>query len=302
MLKAFGAIAAAGLMVVGAAAFAPSALAQDCGCGCPNAKGPQGADRIGTSKKKVRRTTGGGSTPAGAITPGGASVATTADWQDATGSTWATAQAENRPIVLYFTEYGASEPVFAEEVVEASRKTAIFVKVYTVDVDLESEEGTASIVPQDKLSADNYWKAYDVDATGTMVICDWFGNEYERHSKIPSARTLTGDLSDVVEDVEDTIEDLKKDLERAQKYIDDDANDRAITQIVDIFEEGFYGYDVVNDTVALYEELLEDGRSRLEAAKKAADKDAIAAIAKEFRGTELEGEAVSAEETISASK
>jgi|GEM_PF-2679737 len=290
MKNAIGAFAAAATLVIGAAAFAPAALAQCDSCGCPSSNGPKGADRIQPGQKKVKRTTG--------ATTGGNSSAPTSmvQWNTAGSATWSTAQSEERPIVLYFSEWGSPEPVFDAAMVELSKKNALFVKVHSVDIELDPTEEAISALPKDKLSADNLWKAYGVDKAGTMVLCDWFGNDFETYKAIPAGKTLLGDVEDVSSDVEEIIEDLTKDLERAKETREKKGDVKALERVVDMFEDGHYGYAVVSEAIDLYNELIEAGRAKLEAAKDAGDEKAIKDLAKDYKGTEVEAAAVKAGE------
>jgi hypothetical protein len=195
--------------------------------------------------------------------------------------------------VLYFADESNSDfAVYGDEIAALSKDAAVFIK-FAHNPDREkSPWAEESVVPVNKLLTDNPAREYKVSAgKATMIVCDWFGNEYFRPSSHSNADQVKRFLDQVSLKADKDNAALEKRLNKARKYADKSDVRRAIKSLVDNFETGIYGLPAQENSVQLYRELIQQGREKLSEAADKGDSTAIKELAKLYRDTELEKEA-----------
>ncbi|MCA8915812.1 MAG: hypothetical protein KDB90_10415 [Planctomycetes bacterium] len=255
--------------------------------GCPNGGCPNGGCPNDNKLKRAPAQPANGGQARGpvALDPKGVPA-----WQKASTDAVESAAAEERPIVIYFPSEEADDSEFyGEELAELSKADALFIKMtYTADREA-SPWAEGSVVPTSKLLSDNPARDYNV-AVGraTVLVCDWFGNEcYRTDVKIKAEKlsTMIGKVKDQVEDANDK---LQKNLDKAQQFVDSADRKNAMKYLLKNFKEGLVGLGAQEDSIRLYHEVMDDARAEVAKLAAAKDSEALKALAKEFKKTDVE--------------
>jgi hypothetical protein len=233
-----------------------------------------------------------GQTPAARRAPLVVDQAKVPNWQKADVATLEGAAKEERPIVLYFADEADSDfAVYGDEVTALSKDNAVFIK-FAHNADREKSPWAAdSIVPVNKLLTDNPAREYNVPVgKATMVVCDWYGNEYFRPSSHSNADQIKRFLDQVGTRADGINKKLEKKLTKAQKSHEKKDVRRTIKDLKDNFETGLYGLPAQESSVKLYREIMQEGRDKLATLVEKGDSDGIKGLMKDFNDTELEKE------------
>ena len=158
-----------------------------------------------------------------------------------------------------------------------------------------------SIVPTSNFEADCLFTAFDAKP-GTFVVTDWHGNLSKKFSKAPSIGSIKSAVASAKKDAEKVEKDLAKNAEKAEKAFDKGDHKDALKYSIKVFKEGVAGFEAVENTKLIYESIIEEGRVKLETAKEAGDEKAVKALAKLFRGTDLEDDVKATEKALKAKK
>ncbi len=205
------------------------------------------------------------------------------------------AQNGDKPILVFFpgeSEEQNSDGYMADpamaELVDAK---AIFVRIpYTSD--REKAPSGDSCVPTCKLTSDNPTRDFGVRTYPTFVVADKYGNEQFRiETKKPAAKELEGFFEKVASKVEDSTKKVQKNLDAATKAWSSKDRSTALKSILKNFKDGFVGYDPVEGTVRLYNEIMEASRAEIASLKESGDAKGLKALKTALKGTDAEKDA-----------
>jgi hypothetical protein len=213
-------------------------------------------------------------------------------WAKASSDSIESASAEQRPIVLYFADEADSDfEMYGEDFAELSKIDAMFMKIaYNADREV-SPWAEESVVPTSKLLSDNPSREYDVKVgKATVIVCDWFGNEYFRTDNNVKADKLKAMIERVADEVEDANKKLQKNLDKANGYVEKEDQKNAVKYLVKNFDEGVVGLDAQEASIRLYHEIMDSIRSQKDELVKKGDVDGLKELSKIVKKTELEKE------------
>lgn len=259
-----------------------TALSAQCSGGGCSGGGCGGASKM----KKVDRPTGGGAARGPiAVDPEGVP-----SWQRPSTDVVESAATDQRPIIIYFPSENASDSEFyGKEIAELSKTNAMFIKMpYNADREA-SPYVIASAVPSSKLLSDNPARDYNV-AVGkaTVVVCDWFGNEFFRTEPSVKADKLSTMVKDVKNKVEDVDSKLQKNLDKAQAFVHASDRKNAIKLLLKNFSEGVVGMNAQENSIRLYHEVMDSVRAEIVELEEKRDVAGLKALAKEVKKTDTE--------------
>jgi hypothetical protein len=220
-------------------------------------------------------------------------------WAKASSDSIESASSEKRPIVLYFTDEAASDfELYGEDFAELSKVDAMFIKIaYTADREI-SPWAEESVVPTSKLLSDNPSREYDVKVgKATVVVCDWFGNEYFRTDNNVKADKLKSMIERVSDEVEDANDKLQKNLDKANGYVEKEDQKNAIKYLIKNFDEDVVGLDAQEASIRLYHEIMDGIRGQKDELVKKGDVNGLKELSKIVKKTDLEKEIDEAMET-----
>jgi hypothetical protein len=222
-----------------------------------------------------------------------AQPATPIAWEKPDSSALENAQNGDKPVVIFFPGEAAdqnSDSYLSDPTVKALvNDKAIFVRVaYTSD---REKAPSASPVPTCKLTGENPTRDYGVRTYPTFIIADKFGNECNRiESKKPTAKEFEAFFEKVASKMEENSKKLQKNLDAANKAWSGKDRKNALAGVMRSFKEGLVGYDPVEPTVRLYNELLEDARGEISRLAEANDVKGLKALKAQLKGTDAEKE------------
>jgi len=213
-------------------------------------------------------------------------------WQTASTDSIESAAADQRPIVLYFADENDSDfEMYGDDFAELSRDSAMFMKVAYTDDREESPWAEESVVPTSKLLSENPSLAYNVPVgKATVVVCDWFGNEFFRTDN----RVRCDKLQAMVERVSDLVEKasskLQKNLDKARDYQEKENTKFVLRYVMKNFDDGLVGWEPIEESIRLYHDVLDDLRAKKDELVEKGDVDGLKEIAKVVKKTDMEKE------------
>jgi hypothetical protein len=213
-------------------------------------------------------------------------------WQKPAASSIESAAAEKRPIVLYFPDEADSDfELYGEDFSELSKSDGMFIKIpYNSDREV-SPWDEVSVVPTSKLLSANPSREYKVPVgNATLVVCDWFGNEYFRADNKVKADKLKTMIEKVADLAEDSNKKLQKNLDKAQAARDKANEKEALKLLLKNFEEGVVGLDAQEGSIRMYHEIMDVMREQKNALLEKGDVEGLKELAKTVKKTELEKE------------
>jgi hypothetical protein len=213
-------------------------------------------------------------------------------WQKPGTSSIESAAAEKRPIVLYFADEADSDfELYGDDFAALSKTDGMFIKIaFTEDREV-SPWAEKSVIPTSKLLSDNPSREYKIEVgKATVVVCDWFGNEYFRSDNRVKADKLKAMLVKVVDLAEESNKKLQKNLEKATQAREK-ANDKdALKNLMKNFDEGVVGLEAQEASIRLYHEIMDGIRAQKDALVEKGDMEGLKELAKLVKKTELEKE------------
>lgn len=213
-------------------------------------------------------------------------------WQKPAASSIESASAEKRPIVLYFPDEGATDfELYGEDFAELSKTDGMFISIpYTDDREV-SPWADKSVVPTSKLLSDNPSREYGVEVgKNTLVVCDWFGNEYFRTDNRVKSDKLKAMLTKVADLVEDSNKSLQKNLDKATAANEKANTKDALKMLMKNFDEGVVGLDAQEASIRLYHEIMDSMRTQKDALLENGDAEGLKELAKLAKKTDVEKE------------
>jgi hypothetical protein len=167
----------------------------------------------------------------------------------------------------------------------------MFVKIpYSADREV-SPWAETSTVPTSKLLSDNPSLAYDIKVgEATVLVCDWYGNEYFRTDTKIKTDKLTTMIGKVADMVEDSNKSLQKTLDKAVASREKANTKDALKKLMDNFETGLTGLEAQEASIRVFHEIMDELREKKDALVEANDAAGLKELAKLVKKTELEKE------------
>jgi hypothetical protein len=161
---------------------------------------------------------------------------------------------------------------------------------------------TGSPIPLSKLASANLSREYAISATPSWVLCDHFGNEFNRFNKAPEGGTLSSRIDEIDARVEAVNTRMTKALEDARKALESKDLSRFFKAANKNFREGVVGLPAQVETIKAYKKTLEDAEAEvndlLEERPKHAEKR-LREMLKDYKGTEVYEKIKNAVEKVS---
>lgn len=148
-------------------------------------------------------------------------------------------------------------------------------------------------VPTSKLLSPNPSRDYGITKYPTYLVCDWFGNEYNRYTKVPVAKDIRSNLETVVESMDTMNTKLAATLTVAQKALEAKDLRDFIKAATANFKTGVIGLSGQVDTIALYRKVIDDARAVVESIledRPADGEKRLKDMSKEYKDTEMASE------------
>lgn len=200
------------------------------------------------------------------------------------------AASEQRPLIIYFPGENADDSAFyGEELANFSKSSALFVKVpYTADRE-KSPWAEASVVPTSPLLSDNPSRDYGVKVgVATVIVADWFGNEYFRTDNKATIDSLRGMVRKVADKMDAENKKLQKNLDKAVQANEKADRKTALKHLLANFKDGKVGLEAQEASIRLYHEIMDAARAEIDAMVSAGNKDGLKGMAKDLKGTDAE--------------
>lgn len=200
-------------------------------------------------------------------------------------------------IVLFFPEEGvdpidASKQLHDEELAKLSEDNVMFVMIpFNADRTPSFDDG--SPIPTSRLLSPNPSRDYDITRNPTYIVCDHFGNEYDRHTRTPSARKLKRSIDDVSDMMEKFNEKLQKNVEDMKEALEDKELKKFFKAALKNFKFGVVGLEAQEETIKLYRKQIDDARERIDQIledRPDDGQDTLKSMSRDFRDTELKDE------------
>ena len=217
------------------------------------------------------------------------------EWKKADTATYEKAAKDNTPIVLMFldeemTAIEANEALHSKELAELSKSKAAFVLIeYNADRTPSLDDGCP--VPTSKLLSPNPSREYNISEYITVVVCDQYGNAYNRfNGSVPSPKDLQKKIDEMAKGIDANNAKLQKNLDAAKKALE--AKDQAgfLKAALANFKTDLVGLPAQEQTIKAYRELVDGARSEVNSileGKPADGEKRLKDMAKTFKGTEL---------------
>lgn len=212
-------------------------------------------------------------------------------WQKVGSDSIESAAADKRPIVLYFADENDNDfTLYGDDFAELSRAGAMFMKVAYTDDREESPWAEKSVVPTSKLLSENPSLAYDIPVgKATVLVCDWYGNEFFR----TDTKVRCDKLQAMVEKVSDLVEKesskLQKNVDKAKEYQDKGDTKNVLKYVMRNFD-GQVGWAPIEESIRMYHDVMDTLRAQKDEMVEKGDVNGLKEMAKIVKKTDLEKE------------
>lgn len=208
-------------------------------------------------------------------------------WEKASSAALDRAASTKMPLVIFFADERDDAAPFADQdFVDMASKDAVFVKIPYTSIRDKAPNADDSVIPTSKLLGDNPSRDYKIPVGKmTLILADCHGNEYFRLTSVPKAKELKASLDKIPAQMEKAEGRLRKSYDAAKAAWDKDDQANALKPILKNFKEGLVGLDAQQDTITLYNQILETGLSKVRKAHERGDIDALKGLSKDFKGT-----------------
>lgn len=216
------------------------------------------------------------------------------NWEKPDNKVLEKAAKEKKAVVLFFLDEGmsavdATKMLHGEDIAKLSKEKAVFILIEYNNDRTPSLE-TECPIPTSKLADPNPSREYNITATPTWLVCDHFGNEYTRFTKVPDGKQL----STKVEELKDAMllvnNRLQKNLDEAKKALDGKDTAGFLKAAMKNFKEGVVGLSAQEDTIRAYRTAIDSARKDVDSILAEKPKDAekrLKEMQKTYKGTEL---------------
>jgi len=216
-------------------------------------------------------------------------------WYRPDPSVFEAAAEDKLPIVLYFAEedldpIDASRELHDADLAKLSEKEVMFVMI-EYNSDRTPSLDTGCPVPCNKLLGPNPSRDYNITRYPSFLVCDWFGNEYFRFTKVPSAKTLSKRIEEVTDMVEAMDKKLASNLEDAKKALEEKDVKKFLKAADKNFRLDVIGLDGLLETSKLYHDLMDKTRDEVDGILNDRPEDGekrLKDLSKLYRDTEVE--------------
>lgn len=213
-------------------------------------------------------------------------------WQKPGSDSIESAAIDQRPIVLYFADENDSDfEMYGDDFAELSRDGAMFMKIAYTDDREESPWAEESVVPTSKLLSENPSLAYDVPVgKATVLVCDWYGNEFYRTDNKVRCDKLQAMVEKVSDLVEKESSKLQKNLDKAKGYQEKEDTKNVLKYVMKNFDDGQVGWAPIEESIRMYHEIMDNLRAKKDELVEKGDMDGLKDLAKAVKKTDLEEE------------
>jgi hypothetical protein len=220
------------------------------------------------------------STPAKVIAPA---------WEKPSSQALDRAASTKMPLVICFPDEKDDPAAFADpELVEMAAKDAVFIKMPYTSIRDKAPGAEESVIPTSKLLSDNPARDYRVPVGKlTLILADCHGNEYFRLTSVPKAKELKASLEKIPAQMEKAESRLRKNYDSARAAWDKQDQANALKPILKNFKEGLVGLEAQQETITLYNQILEAGLEKVKKAHERGDMEALKGLSKDFKGTSV---------------
>ena len=221
-------------------------------------------------------------------------------WQKVDSSSIESAASDQRPIVLYFADENDSDfELYGDDYAELSRAGAMFMKVAYTDDREESPWTEESVVPTSKLLSENPSLAYDIPVgKATVLVCDWYGNEFFRTDNRVRADKLEAMVEKVADQVEKESSKLQKNVDKAKAYLEKEDTKNVLKYLMKNFDDGVVGWAPIEESIRMYHDVLDGLRAKKDDMVEKGDMDGLKELAKTVKKTDMEKEVDEAMEAV----
>lgn len=191
------------------------------------------------------------------------------------------------PLIIYFTDEKDDPAPFADQAfVDLAQSEAVFVKIPYTSFRDKAPNAEDSVIPTSKLLSDNPSRDYKVPVGKmALIIADCHGNEYFRLTSVPKAKDLKATLDKVPAQVEKAESKLRKNYDVAKTSWDKQDGANALKPILKNFKEGLVGLDAQQESISLYNQIIEAGLEKVKQAHDRGDNEALKGMSKDYKGT-----------------
>lgn len=193
------------------------------------------------------------------------------------------------PLIIYFADEKDDPAPFADQaLVDLAQSEAVFVKIPYTSFRDKAPGAEDSVIPTSKLLSDNPSRDYKIPVGRmALIIADCHGNEFFRLTSVPKAKELKASLDKVPAQVEKAEAKLRKNFDSAKAAWDKQDQANALKPILKNFKEGLVGLDAQQETITLYNQILEAGLEKVKRAHERGDMEALKGLSKDFKGTSV---------------
>ena len=212
---------------------------------------------------------------------------------------------DKQPVILYFPEedldmMDASVEVFGKDIAKVSDDSAIFVMVEH-NADRTPSFNDGSKIPTSKFLSANLSRDYNVTKTPTYILCDWYGNEYDRYTKNPTEKDLLKNIESVKSQMEKQDKKLAVTLEEAKKALEAKDIKDFLKAALKNMKTGFIGLESAEETIKLYRKVCDDAREEVNQILEDRPEDAktrLKDMSKLYKDTDVEKEIDDAQDIL----
>lgn len=158
-----------------------------------------------------------------------------------------------------------------------------------------------SPIPTSRLLSANPSRDYNIAKYPTFLVCDHFGNEYVRHTRIPAAAGLKKDIESLKDHADAKNKLLQKNLDAAKLALEKKDTRKFFAAVLKNFKEGVIGLDAQLESIKVYREVVDKTREEIDDILETRPADAdkrLKGLAKDFKDTEVEKDIKDALEII----
>jgi hypothetical protein len=211
------------------------------------------------------------------------------------------AQREQHPLVVVIvpSDQDNERLLYGQDFADMSREKATFVKVVdSGDRDRPAWEVNSTVPTSPLLSAN---PARDFNAPAgriTILVCDWFGNEYQRFQGNVRANSLERTVQGMEQLVEGETRRLERLYERAEQSHEREDVSGTVRSLVRVFAVGRTGLEPVEKASRLYHELCDKARQDVEKLVADGDEAGLRELERTFRNTDMADEIAKARASL----
>jgi hypothetical protein len=211
------------------------------------------------------------------------------------------AQREQSPLVVVIVpaDQDSERLLYGQEFADLSREKATFIKIVdSGDRDRPAWE-TNSTVPTSPLLSANPARDFNVPAGRmTVLVCDWFGNEYQRVQGSVRASQLERSIDGMERLVEGEVRRLDRMYEQARQTHEREDVSGTIRHLTRLFATNRAGLEPIEKAARLYHEICDKAREDVEKLVAEGDENGLRELERTFRNTDMADEIAKARASL----